>query len=591
MTTLLFHKPIGDTKYFSNCYATYGVDKASLHTIVSDTPVETAFNSTDIQLVPKSLYSQPTHYMFRYIYVGEKRGDAVTYKRYDAGSWIFNIDKYTSTTGKFTVDLTGIDQADFYIFVTTYNNTRNEETKFDPATFNPDNFEDVLNGTSPEVVKHTIINNLTNATAGADNATEAEDKQPYTATFNAAENMIFSATNSYTMGGVTTDIPASNTNTLTVTIPSVTDDVRFNIASAPITYKVTFNLTHVTTTHGNTLVKGNNDITFIADAGYSMTEKGHITITSGGVQSGSDFYPSDPKKFTLNIPDAKGNYIIALSAVVDASEPTEPTEPIEKASNFTNLYSTNDEELGHLSVDRFKSELSNNTSGETGGSGGTTGPDELDYGKFILELFKIPFKLPESILTPDITIQLGSVTTTVKSTRVDATTYTVDLGTIHVDEKYKNALDYKNTDCTLYLPFTKPVKLPTELVIDQDINISYHINLYNGDTTYTLTSSKSGSQFDSETFNVGSKIPFMQVTNNNTTNQLKPRDYNNIYTAYIQVTRPIPIEGVGADCYERGVLSEYKGYTEVSEIELITNATQSEQEDIKQALRQGVYIK
>lgn len=591
MTTMVFHAPLGDTSKFSSAYCTYGKTETEIHNIKPNMPVETTFSSTTLTLGPKSLYSQSVQYMFRYVYVGETRGSTVTYKRYDFGSWVYNADKYGTKTQKVTVDLTGLDQADFYIYLTTFDNKRNEDTKFDPATFNPNTFEDVLNGTIPDAVKHTITNNLTNATAGADNAAEAEDKQPYTATFNAATNTVFSAPNSYTMGGVTTDIPASNTNTLTVTIPSVTDDVVFNIASAPITYNVTFNLTHVTTTHGNTLVQGSNDITFIADTGYSMTESGHITTILNGVESGSDFYPDDPKQFTLNIPNVRTNYVISLSAVIDASEPTEPTEPVEKASNFTNLYSTNDTELGHLAVDRFKSALSGGSGSGAGSSTGSAKPDELDHGKFILELFKIPFALPEAITTPDIAIQLGSVTTTVKSTRVDATTYTVDLGTIHINEKYKNSLDYKNTDCTLYLPFTKPVKLPTELVIDQDISISYHINLYNGDTTYTLISSKSGAQFDSETFNIGSKIPFMQVTNNNATNQLKPREYNNIYTAYIQVTRSIPIEGVGSDCYEKGVISDYKGYTEIDQIEINTRATQSEQEDIKQLLRQGVYIK
>lgn len=252
--------------------------------------------------------------------------------------------------------------------------------------------------------------------------------------------------------------------------------------------------------------------------------------------------------------------------------------PVE-TNEFTNIYLTTNTELSELSKVRYA-----NTDGKS-----------QDLGTFIANLYKLPFILPSEIVVETKTdIMLGNNKVNVKSSLVNTDKLVIDFGSIEVPEKYHNVYDFINTTCILHLPYFDNIYIDVEYVVGQTINIKYVIDLYSGDCTVNIYSSFLGDIMETRQSNISQSIPFMQSNYNSVVGSLSSVNKNLIEKPFIEVVRNIPYNKssnvFGNNVVEYGKIGDYQGYLQCDKIALETTATNQEQEEIKNILRNGVFI-
>ena len=215
-------------------------------------------------------------------------------------------------------------------------------------------------------------------------------------------------------------------------------------------------------------------------------------------------------------------------------------------------------------------------------------------GQYITALFKIPFEIPTDLITDEKrNIVLGKFDTNVSANGLTTYNMVVDIGVITVPEKYENVYDYIDTECILNLPYFDKVYLSNEFVIGQTVRIEYIIDLYSGNATCNIYSSFTGGIVESTNGVICCNIPFVQKTNNSVVGLISNINKNIIDTAYIEVIRnkPYNVETVfGAETIDFGVIGDYTGYIEVSDVVLNSNATNEEKNEITNLLKEGVTI-
>lgn len=255
---------------------------------------------------------------------------------------------------------------------------------------------------------------------------------------------------------------------------------------------------------------------------------------------------------------------------------------ITQVSDFVNVYEITPIQLGLLSNTRF---IDYGQWGEV---------NIVDYGNMIMNLMVIPFEIPEHLIyNNNSQIRLGLLRTGINATLLKSYLLEIDLGTIHVPEKYGNVLDYSETDVELFLPLLNSIPINVDYVIGETIRIEYVIDLYSGNVTVNLYSTFSDSLFHSEIQNIGHTIPFSTSRYDGMNGSLDVAIHNNIKTPYVIVTRNRTIENnelMGVGVIEVGKLLNRTGYFEVSDIDLDSKATNQEQSEIKNILSNGVFI-
>lgn len=252
--------------------------------------------------------------------------------------------------------------------------------------------------------------------------------------------------------------------------------------------------------------------------------------------------------------------------------------PVE-TNEFTNIYLTSNAELSELSKVRY------------------VNIDERlqDFGTFIVSLYKLPFILPPEIVVETKTdIMLGNNKVNVKSSLVNTDKLIIDFGDIEVAEKYHNIYDFINTSCILHLPYFDNIYIDVEYVVGQTINVKYVIDLYSGECSVNIYSSFLGDIMETRQNNIVQSIPFIQSNYNSVVGGLSSANKNLIEKPFIEVVRNIPYNKssnvFGNNVIEYGKIEDYQGYLQCDKIVLETNATNQEQEEIKNILRNGVFI-
>jgi len=271
----------------------------------------------------------------------------------------------------------------------------------------------------------------------------------------------------------------------------------------------------------------------------------------------------------------KGNYSIELKDNYIAIGGKVPVE----TNEFTNIYLITNAELNELSKVRYA-----NIDGKL-----------QDLGTFIANLYKLPFILPSEIVVETKTdIMLGNNKVDVKSNLVNTDRLIIDFGDIEVPEKYHNVYDFINTTCILHLPYFDNIFIDVEYIVGQTINIKYVIDLYSGECSVNIYSSFLGDIMETRQSNIAQSIPFIQSNYNSVVGGLSSVNKNLIEKPFIEVVRNIPynksLNIFGNNVVEYGKIGDYTGYLECDKIVLETNATNQEQEEIKNLLRNGVFI-
>ena len=254
------------------------------------------------------------------------------------------------------------------------------------------------------------------------------------------------------------------------------------------------------------------------------------------------------------------------------------TKKTEKIGSFCNLYNVTNDELTSLSKKRFIT-----TEGVT-----------VDYGQYITHLYILPFTISNSYKGEKSSIILGNYDSTVSSTLFNTYLIEIDGGTISIPKKYNNVYDYLDVSCILVLPFFGRLDIPTDYVIDNTLSIKFIIDLYTGICTVNVTSTFNNNIIESQSLNIVTEIPFIQLQNNNIINNLSAVFMANVDTPQVEITRNIPYYSenpYGKETIDYDYLFNVTGFCKVSEINITSQvATTDELNTIINLLRDGVFI-
>lgn len=220
---------------------------------------------------------------------------------------------------------------------------------------------------------------------------------------------------------------------------------------------------------------------------------------------------------------------------------------------------------------------------------GQNGPETVDFTRFINQIYRIPFSIPND-LTEDVDkIEVGKYSVDVNTKQVNQDKLIIDGGNITVEPHYKNANDYSPIECILYLPFTKEVNLNINDIINHTINIKYNIDLLSGTTTIIV--SNENNEIYTGQFNISTSLEFYGLYEDKVVNKLNSTYINDILQAYVKLIYNKPIENlVSYETMEHGILKDYHGFTKISNIDLQGTYNYNESTEIKELLKQGVFI-
>lgn len=415
-------------------------------------------------------------------------------------------------------------------------------------------------------VYYDVTTDLTNVSSDNNNPVRVEENTNFT--------LIYHANNGFTINTITCNIGTVviSDDKLTATITGVaTENITVTATGKKIHHVyLTGTFNHCVCNYENgeivdinkpVVIKANSDYDF---KGVNTYKKGAITYEFTKNEDNTQLYIK-----TTSFTDNYDYYI---------NDNYSATKTSELVSGFVNLYKVTNTELKALSKTRFV-----NVEGTT-----------VDYGEFITQLYVLPFEIDSDLIGEKDNIILGNYDSNVKSTLIRDSKLYIDGGTITVPNKYNNVYDYLNTTCTLRLPYFNPIIIDVDNVIDKTLTIQFIVDLYSGNCTATITSSFTGEIIHSETTNIVTQIPFIQKQNNSIVNQLSNVNENLIDTPFIEIVRNIPyyandIFGKATIVFD--TIGSVTGYCEVSDIQLITTATNEEKEEIESILKDGIFIK
>lgn len=417
-------------------------------------------------------------------------------------------------------------------------------------------------------VYYDVETNLTNVSADENNPVKVEENTDFT--------LIYHANNGYKINTITCNIGTVviSDDKLTATITGVaTENISIVATGKKIHYVyITGELNNCVCNYENgEEITDDKIVTITANTGYTF--KGVYTYKNLDNAITKRFAKNEEQTIlTIDYVATWNSYDIDLNSYYGA------TKESELVDTFVNLYRVTNSEMKQLAVARFVD------------SEGTT----VDYGEFITQLYVLPFEISRDIIGERGNIILGNYDSNVESTMLIDSKLYINGGLITVPNKYNNVYDYLNTICTLRLPFFNPIILDVDNVIDKTISIQYIVDLYSGNCTVNISSSFTGEIIHSETTNIVTQIPFIQKQNNSIVNQLSNANKNLIDNAFIEIVRNIPyyandIFGKATIVFD--TVGSVTGYCEISDIQLITTATNEEKEEIETLLKNGVFIK
>lgn len=415
--------------------------------------------------------------------------------------------------------------------------------------------------------KYTITNNNTNCVCNSEIKTEYEKNENITLEFTANNGYAFKGNNvSLTTGALNNASVTYSDDRKTVTLTGVIIGNLIVNVTADTVYTVTITGTLKNCTcnysNGEVITDDKPEIILTANNGYEFD--GEFSYKYGAITS---FFNDSTDKTTLTTSISNGyNYTLNDEYIA--------VKKVEKIGEFTRLYNPVENELTELAKVRFQ--------------------NDVDMGQYITALFKIPFEIPTDLITDEKrNIVLGKLDTDVTANGLTTYNMIVNIGTITVPEKYENVYDYIDTECILNLPYFDKIYLSNEFVIGQTVRIEYIIDLYSGNATCNIYSSFTGGIVESTNGVICCNIPFVQKINNSVVGLISNINKNIIDTAYIEVIRnkPYNVETVfGTETIDFGVIGDYTGYIEVSDVVLNSSATNEEKNEITDLLKEGVTI-
>lgn len=445
----------------------------------------------------------------------------------------------------------------------------------------------------------TVKNNETNVITTLTSSTSL-DEGTYTVTSTASNGYRFTSVGFYDEYGTGTDLSLNTDKTVatgTITLNKALEGTASTELIPPPTKTYLVALRNVSQAYLECINKTTGVTTIINADSQKQLESGDYTFNIKSnkgyilIKSGRYNQYGQEKEITRNSDNTVATIDLKLLTGIDFYANTDTAPVIEvppptsdSLLRINNVYMMDIDKIKSLSNERF-----NFTTGDP------EHPIEHDLGDYMINLIEIPFKLnPEQIGNLQ-KIILGKYTVETKGTQIVSDELQFNIGKIEIPQKYNNSFDYLNTFVKLNLPFIDPLEIDVEYAIGQTLEIFYIIDVYTGDTTVNITSTKTGKVIYSNRFKIGRTIPFISLANRQVTDTGEKQGLNNgITKAYIEVIRNIPINTnfkYNNSVMSGGLLKDVSGYITIEDIELKTFATSKEQDTIHTLLRNGVNIK
>lgn len=282
------------------------------------------------------------------------------------------------------------------------------------------------------------------------------------------------------------------------------------------------------------------------------------------------------KSATITVPNdynTKLGYTIVISGDFTKNTPI----PINsKATGTLHVYQLDDKTLEDFSTKAV----------ETFNSGHN---EVYDFQKFITQLYKLPFFIPENESTGTTNILTGWYTINEPARLLNKNHYVKDLGNIKVLPVNNNGFDHNVTNCTLYLPFVSPISVSYETVLNHTVNIKYDTDLAGAKTTVNIFVDEE--LYKTVQVSIIENLDLYNIYNDSINGTLSSILNNAVDHCFIKVEYNKPIENlVSYETLEHNTLSNYTNFVKTKNA-IVSCGTQQEQVEIENLLNGGIYIK
>ena len=213
-----------------------------------------------------------------------------------------------------------------------------------------------------------------------------------------------------------------------------------------------------------------------------------------------------------------------------------------------------------------------------------------DFQKFITQLYKLPFNIPENESTGTTNIRTGWFTVNEPARKLNKTRYILDLGTIKVINVNNNGFDHNVKSCTLYLPFVSPLSVSYETILNHNLNVKYDTDLLTGKTTVNIF--VDNELLNSFQTNINENLDLYNIYNDSINGSLSSILENTLDHCFVKVEYYQPIDNlVSYETNEHGTLKDYTGYTQTKNVILNKSINSIIDNMIISNLNSGVIIK
>ena len=282
------------------------------------------------------------------------------------------------------------------------------------------------------------------------------------------------------------------------------------------------------------------------------------------------------KTATITVPNdynSKLGYTIVISGDFTKNTPI-PTNP--KATGTLHVYQLDDKTLEDFSTKAV----------ETFNSGHN---EVYNFQKFITQLYKLPFFIPETESTGTTNILTGWYTINEPARLLNKNHYIKDFGIIKVLPVNNNGYDHNVASCTLYLPFVSPISVSYETVLNHTVNIKYDTDLVGAKTTINIFVDKE--LYKTAQVSIIENLDLYNIYNDSINGTLSSILNNTLDHCYIKVEYNKPIKNlISYETLEHNTLSNYTNFVKTKNAS-VSCGTQEEQVEIENLLNGGIYIK
>lgn len=314
------------------------------------------------------------------------------------------------------------------------------------------------------------------------------------------------------------------------------------------------------------------ELTITANDGFEFNG---VFSVDFDVEGYSEFLHRNKNVLYIPLYDTTLNY---NNTVTFSGDYTATLKPQETLSDFVRIFNPTDEELSGLSKATFYNLISGSS---------------VPISSYITALYKIPFDVSGLRLADKANIILANYDSQVKSTMLSNWVLETDGGQIIIEPKYNNVFDYINLKCFIYIPYFGKAEIDIERVMSHTLTITYYTNLYEGMVTVDVESDFGGTKVFTSTKKVGFDIPYVQLSSVSAITEINIPILENDLNAFVEIVRDMPItntEIFGKRTVKSVRLNELSGYQVIEDIELNALIPDNMQTEIRQLLRNGVFV-